>query len=211
MRSPDGLAPVRHIHSRQAQRRERGELHRSPGSHGDPRRRPQVHRSSSRPSFRVQGPLQRARHDNVELYFFQNCYVGISAIENGATNVCGLAPERSLRPFGFHPGTLKQSICSFSGPALLRPASKQWPPCGALPRAWPFLRIPSYAVRARSSEPKGSRLHHVTRRAVEQSIGPSARGVARKSGRLIELESCCGPQPRVRRSVNLLQSLTIEL
>jgi hypothetical protein len=41
---------------------------------------------------------------------------------------------------------LKQSICSFSGPALLRPASKQWPPCGALPRAWPSLRIPSYAV-----------------------------------------------------------------
>jgi hypothetical protein len=42
----------------------------------------------------------------VELYFFQNCYVGISAIENGATNVCGLAPERSLRSFGFHPGDL---------------------------------------------------------------------------------------------------------
>jgi hypothetical protein len=45
-------------------------------------------------------------NDSVELYFFQDCYVGISAIENGATNVCGLAPERSLRSFGFHPGDL---------------------------------------------------------------------------------------------------------
>jgi hypothetical protein len=45
-------------------------------------------------------------NDNVELYFFRNCYVGISAIENGATNVCGLAPERILRSFGFHPGDL---------------------------------------------------------------------------------------------------------
>ena len=43
---------------------------------------------------------------NVELYFFQNCCVGISAIENDATNVCGIAPERSLRSFGFHPGDL---------------------------------------------------------------------------------------------------------
>src|ERR1035441_4625557 len=42
-------------------------------------------------------------NDNVELCFFQNCYVGISAIENRATNVYGLAPERSLRSFGFHP------------------------------------------------------------------------------------------------------------
>jgi hypothetical protein len=32
----------------------------------------------------------------------------------------------------------------------------------------------------------------------------------RKSGRLIELESCCGPQPPVRMPANLLQGLTIE-
>src|ERR1019366_2101232 len=42
-------------------------------------------------------------NDNVELYFFRNCYVGISAIENGATNVCGLAPERSSDPSAFTP------------------------------------------------------------------------------------------------------------
>ncbi len=45
-------------------------------------------------------------NDAVELYFFENCYVGVSAIENGATNVCGLAPERTLRACGFHPEEL---------------------------------------------------------------------------------------------------------
>jgi hypothetical protein len=50
----------------------------------------------------------------VELYFFQNCYVGISAIENGATNVCGLAPERILRSFGFHPGDLLRRCAPLS-------------------------------------------------------------------------------------------------
>ena len=53
-------------------------------------------------------------NDNVELYFFQNCYVGISAIENGATNVCGLAPERILRSFGFHPGDLLRRCAPLS-------------------------------------------------------------------------------------------------
>jgi hypothetical protein len=32
--------------------------------------------------------------DAVELYFFRGCYVGINTVENGTTNVCGLAPER---------------------------------------------------------------------------------------------------------------------
>ncbi|HET8549208.1 MAG TPA: NAD(P)-binding protein [Bryobacteraceae bacterium] len=31
--------------------------------------------------------------DAVELYFFRGCYVGISTVENGITNVCGLGPE----------------------------------------------------------------------------------------------------------------------
>lgn len=52
-----------------------------------------------------------------------------------------------------------------------------------------------HIMPARSSEPRGSRLHHITRRAVEQALGPSARSAARKSGRLVELEGCCGPYP----------------
>jgi hypothetical protein len=48
-------------------------------------------------------------NDAVELYFFQNCYVGVSAIENSDTNVCGLAPESTLRSFGFHPSDFLQT------------------------------------------------------------------------------------------------------
>jgi threonine dehydrogenase-like Zn-dependent dehydrogenase len=66
------------------------------------------------------------------------------------------------------------------------------------------------AMREGASVRIGSRLHHVARRAVEQSSGPSARSVERKSERPIELESCCGLRPPVRTPVNLLQGLTIE-
>ena len=39
--------------------------------------------------------------DAVELFFFERCYVGVTAIEGGKTNVCGLAPESFLSRFGF--------------------------------------------------------------------------------------------------------------
>ncbi|HEY2846142.1 MAG TPA: FAD-dependent monooxygenase [Bryobacteraceae bacterium] len=39
--------------------------------------------------------------DAVELFFFGSCYVGVSSIEGGRTNVCGLAPESFLSRFGF--------------------------------------------------------------------------------------------------------------
>lgn len=45
-------------------------------------------------------------NDAVELFFFENCYAGVSAVENGETNVCGLAPEHKLRACGFHPSEL---------------------------------------------------------------------------------------------------------
>lgn len=43
------------------------------------------------------GPHESA----VELYFNGSCYVGINAVENGVTNVCGLAPESLLNQYGF--------------------------------------------------------------------------------------------------------------
>lgn len=43
------------------------------------------------------GPID----DAVELYFFSRCYVGVSSVEDGRTNVCGLAPEDMLRRFDF--------------------------------------------------------------------------------------------------------------
>lgn len=40
-------------------------------------------------------------NDAVELYFFDGCYVGVSQIESGLTNVCGLGPESALKRFAF--------------------------------------------------------------------------------------------------------------
>lgn len=38
----------------------------------------------------------------VELFFLhRNCYVGVNPVENGLTNVCGLAPEDLLQRYGF--------------------------------------------------------------------------------------------------------------
>jgi len=49
----------------------------------------------------------RGRVDGeVSLYFFDNCYVGVSAVEGDAINVCGLAPERLLQDCGFEPERL---------------------------------------------------------------------------------------------------------
>ena len=39
--------------------------------------------------------------DAVELYFGARAYAGVSTVENGITNVCGLAPESSLAAHGF--------------------------------------------------------------------------------------------------------------
>jgi flavin-dependent dehydrogenase len=41
-------------------------------------------------------------NDSIELFFFSGCYVGVSAVEHGITNVCGIAPEHLLaeRAFG---------------------------------------------------------------------------------------------------------------
>ncbi len=39
--------------------------------------------------------------DAVELFFFGQCYAGVSVVEHGITNVCALAPEHILRAHGF--------------------------------------------------------------------------------------------------------------
>ena len=44
--------------------------------------------------------------DAVELFFFDRCYIGLSAVEGGATNICGLGPEETLQQFGFEPDAL---------------------------------------------------------------------------------------------------------
>jgi len=42
----------------------------------------------------------------VEMFFFGACYGGVSPVEGGAINVCGLAPEDLLRANDFHPEPL---------------------------------------------------------------------------------------------------------
>lgn len=44
--------------------------------------------------------------DSVEMYFFDGGYVGVSAVEEGITNVCGLMSEDRLVRINFHPDEL---------------------------------------------------------------------------------------------------------
>jgi hypothetical protein len=62
--------------------------------------------------------------DVLELFFFDSCYVGISPVEDGITNVCGLAPESLLRTHGFD----MDRIAGLSEPLAERllPLSRKW-------------------------------------------------------------------------------------
>ena len=44
--------------------------------------------------------------DTVEMFFSEGCYTGLSPVECGEVNVCGLAPEEMLRAHGFRPEAL---------------------------------------------------------------------------------------------------------
>lgn len=71
--------------------------------------------------------------DAVELFFFDGCYVGVSAVEQGVTNVAGLAPEAMLRACGFNP----EDLISRSRPLALRlgPLTRN------MPRDMPWLTV----------------------------------------------------------------------
>ncbi|MGH9664275.1 MAG: NAD(P)/FAD-dependent oxidoreductase [Bryobacteraceae bacterium] len=70
--------------------------------------------------------------DAVELFFFSRCYVGVNTVEDGITNVCGLAPEDLLAPLDFDYDAMVDSF-----PPLrdrLRPMSRamEWLSTGPL-------------------------------------------------------------------------------
>ncbi len=67
-----------------------------------------------------EGPV----NDCVELYFHNHCYVGVSAVEGRATNVCGLGPERVLRQFGFEVDELLATHEPLK--ERLAPLTRQW-------------------------------------------------------------------------------------
>jgi flavin-dependent dehydrogenase len=67
--------------------------------------------------------------DAVELFFFDGCYVGVSSVEQGVTNVSGLAPEAMLRACEFN----ADELVSRSRPLALR--------LGPLSRSVPWLTV----------------------------------------------------------------------
>ena len=80
-------------------------------------------------------------NDAVELYFFGEGYVGVNAVEGGLTNVCGLAPESSMREHGFDTDSLVDSV-----PALRERL-------GPLRRQMDWLRVGPLVFANRFSEP----------------------------------------------------------
>lgn len=75
-----------------------------------------------------QGPAQNA----VELFFFSGSYVGVSPVESGLTNVCGIAPEQLLRSHDFQMDALLHACAPLT--ERLHPLSRtmQWLTVGPL-------------------------------------------------------------------------------
>jgi len=71
-------------------------------------------------------------HDAVELYFFKGSYIGINCVENGITNVCGLAPERLLSSFNFALDELVRSFQPLSERLSPLQRSMKWLNVGPL-------------------------------------------------------------------------------
>ncbi len=90
--APPGLLPVVIAHGRQAVARE--------------------HKGHRRFGFKAHfsGPVD----DAVELHFFNSGYVGISTVENGVTNVCGLATVARLEQVGYDYDALIAGIPSLA-------------------------------------------------------------------------------------------------
>jgi flavin-dependent dehydrogenase len=64
-------------------------------------------------------------NDAVELFFWDGCYVGVNPVEDGLTNVCGLAPHARLAAFGFDPGALLANAGA-AVRARLAPLRQEW-------------------------------------------------------------------------------------
>ena len=60
--------------------------------------------------FGFKAHFSGSANDAVELYFFGEGYVGVNPVEGGLTNVCGLAPESTMREHGFDTDSLVDSV-----------------------------------------------------------------------------------------------------
>ena len=70
--------------------------------------------------------------DAVELFFSQQCYVGVNAVEQGRTNVCGLGPEDALARYNFDFDEFVRQSASLTG--RLKPLTRamRWITTGPL-------------------------------------------------------------------------------
>lgn len=100
-----------------------------------------------------EGPVD----DAVELCFTRFGYIGISAIEDGLTNVCGLAPEESLHRCNFDIDELLAGEPALS--ARLRPLTRRMPWLQTGPLS--FSRVPKPAGIFPSIYPAGDGLGFV--------------------------------------------------
>jgi hypothetical protein len=112
-----------------------------PAYEANPDANPQIWASGRRPDrpetrgervFGFKAHYAGPAEDAVELYFFRGCYVGINCVEDGKTNVCGLAPESLLNQFGFEIDDLVHSSPALR--ARLNPLSRlmKWMNVGPL-------------------------------------------------------------------------------
>ena len=70
--------------------------------------------------------------DVVHLFFFSGCYVGVSTVENGVTNVCGIAPEGLLRQKNFEIEWLLESNSALRERVLPLKRTMKWLMTGPL-------------------------------------------------------------------------------
>jgi 2-polyprenyl-6-methoxyphenol hydroxylase-like FAD-dependent oxidoreductase len=87
-------------------------------------------------------------NDAIELHFFDAGYVGVSAVENELTNICGLATERALADVGFDYDELVSRVPSLA--ARTRPLAREmkWLSTGPLVFANRFEGAPSESYYA---------------------------------------------------------------
>ena len=70
--------------------------------------------------------------DSVELFFFDGCYVGVSCVESGVTNVCGVGPEEVLTRHGFEPDSLTATFAPLRDRVWSLERSMPWLTTGPL-------------------------------------------------------------------------------
>ena len=76
--------------------------------------------------FGFKAHYEGSADDAVELFFLSRAYVGINCIEDGKTNVCGLAPEDVLQAHDFEPERLMSTSAPLSDRLRVLRRTMKW-------------------------------------------------------------------------------------